>query len=519
MSSGAKKYDVVVIGGGHNGLTTAAFLGKRGRKVLVLERRAVLGGLASGGEFHAGYRSAGILDDTAALRRGLVAELGLERFGLRFEKEPAPVLALQKGGSGNGILLAHNPAKNGSELSAHDAKRYAEYRAFFSRVGNLVRDVFSETPPNIINPTMGELFSLGKKGLTLKLMGKKDMLEVLRIGPMCVADWLNEWFESELLKSCLAAPALFASCTGPWSGGTTANLIMHEALSAAPVEGGSPALVKSLADCAASYGVEIRTGAAVQEIQVSSGSARGVVLADGEVIAAKVIASSLDPHTTFLALISAQEISHQLEERVKNVRARGTTAKIHLALNTVPRFACRPQTVVAHARAGETLDDLERSFDASKYRRFSDRPMLDIRLPSVTNPELAPSGHAVMSVLVHFAPYRLDAGWSDATRDELGQRVINVISDYIPGFQDMIVGGEILVPPDIESRYGTFGGHLFHGEQALDQLLARPFPEAAQYRTPLGGLFLCGSGSHPGGGITCGPGALAAKAILATDIS
>lgn len=509
------RYDVITIGAGANGLTAAAMLAKAGRKVLVLERRKIVGGLCAGEEFARGYRTPGVFNSTAGMRRSVSDKLELEKHGLRFCAEAPSVLVAQRKDKGPGVLIHRDPAKMAKELGDEDRKSYAEYRAFLNRIKPIVKGVFDESPPDLEKKNPAELLRLGKLALALRMLGKKDMMEVLRIGPMCVADWLNEYFRSDLLKAGLCWPALEASFTGPWSPGTNANLILRECMEELPVAGGAQALAKALEAAAKAQGVEIRTGAEVQRILVKGGRASGVKLEDGQEISADTIASSCDPRTTFLNLIEGKHIPFQVEQRISNFRARGTSAKLHLALKTPLRFACRPDHKVEYAFTGQDVNQIEKSFDAVKYSRFSDWPILDIYVPSESAPSLAPSGGSVVSISVHYVPYKLSGGWSDQRKDDLGARVMEVLEDLAPGVSDTVVGGEVLSPHDIEQRYNTSEGHLYHGEHALDQLLVRPIPECARYHTPIEGLFLCGSGSHPGGGVTCAPGSLAATAIVA----
>ncbi len=511
----SKKYDVVIIGAGHNGLTAAAFLAQKGRKVLVVEQREVTGGLAAGHEFHPGYRSAGVLQDTAGVRRWVVAGLGLEKHGLAFHEAASPVFVPRL--EGRGLELSREPGAAAEELhhhSAQDAERYGEYRTFLARIAPVLRRLLDRPPPEIFEPRFGDLLDLGRSALALRLLGKRDMMEVLRIAPMCVADYLGEWFESELLKAALAGPAIASTWTGPWSPGTNLSLLLDEAHSAGPVKGGPQALIAALERAAEALGVEIRTGSRVESLELRGGRVAGVRLEGGELIEAGRVAASCDPKQVFLRLLPAGSSPRKSEQDIVNYRARGTTAVVNLALSSYPQLACRPDLTPAVIRTGETLDDLERAFDPVKYRQFSEQPALDVHVPTIETPALAPAGHHVFSILVSSAPYNLEGGWNDERKAELYQRVVSSLSRYAPDLEDAIVGSEVLAPADLETSYGVTGGHLYHGEHSTDQLVVRPTPECARYRTPFEGLFLCGSGSHPGGGITCAPGALAARVML-----
>ncbi len=509
----SERYDVVVIGAGHNGLAAAALLAKGGRKTLVVERREVVGGLAASEEFHPGYRSAGVLHDTSAVRPWVVEALELKRHGLALREEAPPVFVPER--QGDGLLLWRDPGKAAVELTAADGARYVEYRAFLARLAPVFRRLTDRPPADLAEPGFRGALQLGRAALALRRLGKSAMLEVMRILPASAADWLGEWFEAELLKAALAAPAIWATWTGPRSPGTTANLLLAETTAGPPVAGGPAALTAALETAARAGGVEIRSGAGVERLMMQNGAVTGVRLEGGEEVGAAAVLASCDPRSLFLRLLPPGALPGRLRRDIGNFRARGTTAKIHLALSGYPDLAGRPGLLAESIRIGESLEEQERAFDAVKYRRFSARPVLDVQVPTLETPELAPAGHHVFSILVHFAPYDLEKGWSEEQKERLLQAVMAVLSRYAPGLEDLVVGREVLSPVDLESRYGVSGGHVHHGEHATDQLVVRPTPECARYATPFAGLYLCGSGSHPGGGLTCAPGALGARAVLA----
>lgn len=514
----SQRYDVIVIGAGHNGLTTTALLAEKGFQVLVLERRAVVGGLAAGEAFHPGYRSEGLLHDTGRVRPWVVEALALRHHGLELRPQ-SPALFLPEV-EGPGLLLESDADKAHAELATRcdqDARSYRDFRAFLGRIAPVLRRVVDQPPADLSDPSFADLLRLGRAGLSLRGLGARDMMEVLRIAPMCVADWLNEYFEDELLKTGLAATALEGCWAGPWSPGTVTNFLWLESMVERQVVGGGAALVAALDKAVRAHGATVRCNAAVEEVLPGDGTWT-VRLAGGESFEAGKVAAACDPRQLFLDLLPSTALSASLEREASLIRARGITAKVHLALSGYPSFAGRPDLRPEWIRIGDSLDDLERSFDPVKYRQMAIRPALDIRVPTVApgapSRGLAPDGHHVVSILAHGVPQPLEGGWNETAKETLYRTVVETLARYAPGVESLIVGQEVISPLELESTYGTGGGHLFHGEHAIDQLLVRPAPGCTGYRTPIPGLFLCGSGSHPGGGLTCAPGALAARTIL-----
>ncbi len=510
----SKSYDIIVIGGGHNGLTAALTLAAKNKKVLVLEKRPVLGGIAAGEEFHPGYSTAGLLHDTGNFRKKLIQEFNLQKFGLKINPERPTVGILSK--EGQCLQLStdtESAARAISTFSERDAAGYKEYQAFILAIRPFLQNLLDELPPDLSALGTKQLWGLFKKGITLRRLGKKTMMELLKVAPMSVADFLNEKFETQFIKAGIAAPALYGSFTGPWSSYTTLNLLMWECMATGQVVGGPQALINALEQAAKTAGVEIRTNAPADKIMLDANrTVTGVKLQGGEVLNARCVASSCTPHVTFYDLLQPSQISHSLEHSVKHYRARGTTAKVNLAVNKPIAFNGTED--LEFARTGNSFDEMERAFDPAKYRAFSPEPVLDIHVPTVSNPQLAPSGHAVVSVLVHYAPYDLKEGWKADAKKKLLDRVLKTLEGYSPGITTALVGSEVLSPADLEERYSLTNGHIYHGEHAVDQLLTRPFPLCAQYTTPVPGLYLCGNGSHPGGGITGMPGYLGAQTML-----
>jgi phytoene dehydrogenase-like protein len=479
------RYDVIVIGAGPNGLATAAKLAQAGRRVVVVERRDRIGGLAATDEFHPGFHGIGMFHHTSSVRPRAVRDLGLERHGLTL-RDRASVFASD----------------------------YRRFRKYLESLRGILEDFIDGPPVDPVDIESNPLVPTLKRALRLRRLGGAGMMELLRLPPMSAADWLGEWFEDDLLKATLALPAVAGTYTGPRSPASNFNLLLCEAARGhREIVGGAPALVRALDAAARAAGAEIRTDAAVEQIRVDSGGVGGVRLENGEEIAAARVAASCDPRTTF-ALLARGAAPQRLEERIATYRMRGTTAQVLFALRAPLAFTGAGDAQVEHARLAPGLDAIERAFDAVKYRRCSDEPVLDVHVASASSEGVAPDGQAVASVLVHFAPHDLDGGWDDAARDRLGDVVVQTLERHAPGIGDTVIARQVLAPTDIESRYGCTGGHWQHGEHALDQLLLRPAPEAAGYRTVVSGLFLCGSGSHPGGGLTCAPGLRAAETML-----
>jgi phytoene dehydrogenase-like protein len=513
--------DVIIIGAGPNGLAAAVRLAKAGRKVVVLERSAAPGGLSAKLEFHPGYTVPGLLHDESLVPRAVAEKLGLlpgtNGHGLSFRKPPATYIAEA---NGPGLLLPADAAAAAEAIgkrSKHDAQSYTALRGFLDRVTPLLSSMLAEAPPSIAPKSAGDFWQIAKRGLSVFRVSRKDLLELARVAPMCVADFLNERFEMPFLVEALAAPAVTSTWFGPWSAGSVTNLLLRECSGGEALAGGPPALIAALLAASRAAGAELRTGAEIKRIRLDKGKVAGVTLASGETIDAPIVLSSADPKRTMLKLLPPGALPLHIEEEFDNLRARGSAAKIHLALSGPLQLTGSDgrQDEAIHIGGGH-VDDLERAFDAIKYRRFSERPHLEIRVPTVADPSLAPAGHHVVSILASFAPYALDGGWTDEARERLGDAVLAVLEQHAPGVRQKIVAQEILTPPDLETRFALTGGQLHHGEIALDQLLMmRPTPSAPRYRTVVPGLFLGGSGSHPGGGVRPTAGLLAAEAVLA----
>ena len=495
---------IVIIGGGINGLTAAALLSKRGRKVLLLEARKTLGGLASRSSFHDGFHVPGILHDTSRFRPVIEKALNLEKFGVK-RIQPPSLLAPQLDGA---LLSIERDAING-QVTEEDRENFAAFRGFIDRISPTISKICEQPAPN----PEGSLFPLALKALKLRLLGRRDMVEILRVGPMCAGDWMRDRFQSEALGAALAYDGIEGCFLGPWSAGTAFNLLISSCLRGLPVEGGPQALVESLRAAAEDAGAEIRTDAPVSQIHLNDNGICGVSLSNGDKLEADTVAATCDPKQLFLRLMDQSLLPTRLLHDVKHFRARGTSAKIHLALDGPLKTTSGEE--VAHLRTGSTLDALERAFDASKYHLFAENPVLDVTVPSMSNPSLCPEDKHVVSIMAHAVSYDLKGGWDDSSRTSLAEAVISTLEAHCPNLSSQIIAREVLTPQDLEQRFLLTGGHIHHGEHALDQLLfMRPTAQCAQHKTPVKGLYLCGSGCHPGGGITGAPGWLGAQQIL-----
>lgn len=519
----------VVIGAGHNGLVTAARLAKAGLRVIVLERRGQIGGAATTEEFHPGFRCDTGAHRLGGLRPEVVRELKLARHGLRLVR-PDPTLFAPLP-DGRYLLLRRDPVDTATSIRAiapADAARWPEFSARMAAIVGFLEKLHAIAPPRVLAGDRSDVLKMLKLGARLRLAGRETMIDVLRTLPMSVAELVDEWFESEPLKGVLAAGGVDGLDHGPRAAGTAHLLLHHHAWTdgASPrspsfVQGGMVALADALAAAARAAGAELRTGVEVAAIRVRDGRATGVRLTDGTAIDANRVASSADPQRTFLELLDPAALEAGFLRAVRNIRYRGACAKVHLALGDLPRFTAAPyDDGDAHLHGlisiSPDLEYLERAHDDAKYGEPSHRPYLEAVIPTLHSPSLAPAGKHVMSIRVQYAPYRLkDRDWDDAGRDELGDRVVRTLADYAPDLPGLIEAREVLTPVDLERRFGLTQGNIDHGAMTLDQLfLMRPVPGWARYRTPIEGLYLCGAGAHPGGGVTGSPGYNSAAEIL-----
>ena len=521
----ATRRDVVIIGGGHNGLVTAFYLAKAGFKPLVLERREQVGGAAVTDEFHPGFRCSTLAHSAGPIRPDIVCDMQLEKHGLQFITPDTCVSALSPDGRALSLYQdANKSAQAIAAFSQKDAAKYPEFERSLEKISRVIAEALATTPPDIDQPSSGDLWSMLKTGRALRNLGKRDMYRVLRWGPMAVADLVGEYFENELLRAVIAARGIFGSFLGPWSAGSSLQLLIraagdpHPAGSACYAAGGMGALTEAMASVAKAAGVEIRTAAEVIEIRVKDGSATGVLLGTGEEISAKAVISNADPKRTLLKLTDPTHLSPDFVQKLQHYRGNGTVAKVNLALAGLPDFTALQNgdgsALKGRIHIGPEIDDLERAFDESKYGNFSRQPYLEVAIPSLTDSTLAPQGKHVMSIYMQYAPYKLKGDW-ESQRKALGQTVVQTLAQYAPNLPELILTHRIITPQDLEDVYGLTGGQIFHGDLALDQFFTmRPLLDWARYRTPIENLYLCGSGTHPGAGLTGGSGANAAREIL-----
>lgn len=516
--------DVIVIGGGVNGLVAAAWLAKRRLSVTVLEQREVAGGAAVTTEFSPGFRGPTLSHALGPISRDVMKAFRLDRAGLEF-LTPDPALTTV-GRDGRAIVFHRDQVLTAGSINAvspGDAVRWGEFLKVTQRLSALAATLGRHAPPSLDEVTARDWWRLLKLGRKARALGRRDLARVVRWLPMAVADVSAEWFSSELLQAAISAHAIFGNPAGPWSAGTGAMLLQRLSADPMPVgsgvtlRGGPGALADVLVKIAGRAGARVRTDARTTRIVTRKGKASGVVLDNGEELDAKVILAAVDPKRTFIDLIDPSDLPPTFLERVRHIRARGVTAKINLALAELPVFAPfvgDPLPLRGRVLIAPDVDYLERAFDATKYGEMSAEPWLEIAIPSMADSSLAAENRHVMSIYVHFAPRHLRHGEWDDKREALYQAVMRVLEPYAPTLSSLVVGREVLTPDDLERRWGLSGGHIFHGEPALDQSwVARPLLGWSQYRSPIPSLYLGSAGVHPGGGLTGLPGLLAARTV------
>ena len=518
--------DVVVIGAGHNGLACASYLARSGRKVLVLETADRPGGLAATREFADGFRVSAAAHLLTMLNPGIARDLGLERHGLEFAARNLKTVAL--GDDGERVVFEGGGV---SGVSADDAAAYAEFQRQNRRFARVLAGFCSRPLPRLVERRRSDDLALAKLAWNLRTLGKADMRELLRVGAINIYDVAAEKFSSALLKAAVSMDAVLGSHMGPRSPNTVYSYLhrhMNDAAGAtgpAVVKGGMGALGAAFAAAAESAGAEIRYGNRVTGIDLAerprqeSYRAAGVTLADGTRITAGLVVSNADLKTTF-RLVGPLNLDAGFVRRVHNFRARGVTAKLHLALDGLPEFrGADAGDAGARLLLASSMDDIESAFDHAKYGEFSQTPVMEISIPTVYDPSLAPEGKHVLSALAQYAPYELKSGWNTG-REAFQAVCLRRLETLAPGIGELVRSVELLAPPDLEAAFGLCGGHWHHGEIALDQaLFTRPVPGANRYAAPVPGLYLCGASSHPGGGIHGLAGRNAAREVMAREAS
>ena len=510
--------DVVIIGGGHNGLVCAAYLAKAGKKVTVLEAADQVGGAAATREFAPGFK-ASVAHLLYLLDKDISKQLGLEQHGLRIAKAGLNTIALAE--DGNHITISAERVDGGG-LSSQDQASYTEYRRFMSKFAGVIGGLHNKIPPRITYQRK-DLIALGKTALNLRMMGRADMREFLRIAGINIYDILKENFDNPLLKGALSLDAVLGTNSGPRSNNSVFTALHRmsgntgKAAGAVSIPaGGMGAVTEALAGAARKFGADIRTGSPVSEILMDGNAVAGVQLDNGEQITAATVVSNADPKTTILELLGARHVEAEFAQKIGNIRAQGNAAKLHLALDGLPDFKGISQDQLGERLViAPNVEYVERAFNHCKYGEYSSKPVAEITLPSIHDSSLAPPGKHVLSAIIQYAPRKLGMGWL-AGKAAFLDIVMELLDSYAPGIREKVLTAELLTPEDIEHDFRMAGGHWHHGEMSLDQfLMLRPVPKSAQYKTPVDGLYFCGAGCHPGGGVMGSAGKNAASVVLA----
>ena len=519
------RYHAIVIGGGHNGLTAAAYLARAGRKVLVLERRHVVGGAAVTEEVFPGFHFSVCSYVVSLLRPEIIRELDLPRHGLEILPLDGTFTPMP---DGNYLWRVNDHAKTRREIARHsrlDAEAYDEYGQAMINMARFVKPLLDMTPPDPLTRNPRELLRLLSLGRRFRALADRDRYNQIQLMTMSAADFLDQWFETDVLKATMAASGIIGTFLGVRSPGT-AYVLLHHYMGEIDgafrswgfARGGTGAISNAIAGAAREAGAEVRTNAPVASIRTDNGRATGVVLEDGSELSADVVVSSVDPHLTFLKFLDSNELPPEFVRDVRRFKLRGSSGKVNFALDALPDFTCLPGTG-RHLRGAisisPSVDYMERAYDQAKYGEFSARPYIDIVIPTLTDPSIAPPGRHVMSCFVQYAPYHLASGSWDDRRDAFGKAVVDAVAEYAPNIRDIILHQQVVTPLDLEREWGLSEGNIFQGELTLEQLFfLRPVPGWAQYSTPVRNLWMCGSAAHPGGGIMGAPGRNAARRIL-----
>jgi phytoene dehydrogenase-like protein len=526
----SQSYDAIIIGGGHNGLICAAYLARAGRKVLVLERRHLVGGAAVTEEINPGFKYTVCSYVVSLLRPQIIADLNLPDHG--FELLPlngtlTPML------NGDHLMRWHDAGETRLELMRHsaaDAEAYEHFAMLMYHLGMAVRPMLGTTPTD---PTSLSPVALSRMADLAKQFGKKAeyLYDLAKLMTMSSGDFVEQWFETPALQGTLASSGIIGTFLGPRSPGS-AYVMLHHYMGEIDGEfrawglprGGMGGVSEAIASSARAFGAEIRCEAGVSNVIVQGGKAVGVALSDGEEIYAKSVISSVDPKLTFEHLVDAEHLPDEFRKHIARYKIRGSSGKVNLSLDALPKFTCLQHLSEAEQIAylsgamsiSPNINYLERAFDDAKYGHYSRKPYMDMVIPSLIDPTLAPPGKHVVSLFCAYAPYDLAEGTWEDHRDGFGDAVINTLAEYAPNLKDIILHRQVLSPWDMEQQMGLTQGNIFHGELTLEQLFfLRPAPGYADFTTPVRSMYMCGSGCHPGGGVMGAPGKLAAERIIA----
>jgi phytoene dehydrogenase-like protein len=522
----ANKFDAIIIGGGHNGLVTAAYLARAGRKVVVLERRELLGGCSVTEEIWPGFRVSTAAYLASLLQERIVRDLELKRFGYLIDpKDPAFFSAFP---DGRHFFMWQDERKTLDEIakfSKRDAEIYPAYEQHLEKLAQVVESLLLTTPPDFPPRGVGDFIEYLKLAGRMRKLSRREMVGLVKIFTQSAADFLGDWFESPEVKVTLATDGVIGANGGPRSPGT-AYILLHHCMGGVGgkrglwgfVRGGMGAISEAIAQSARSHGADVRVSAPVQRILINDGHVRGVALENGEEIEAPLVASNVDPHVTFLKLVDERDIDPEFRKSIQQFRTEGTSLKMNLALAGVPDFRALPGAGPHHRATMHicpSVEYVERAWDDAKYGRPSERPLLEMTIPTMYDPSLAPAGRHIMGIFLQYAPYTLRGLKWDDIRESYADHVLSIIEEYAPNIRSIVIARQVLSPLDLERRFGITGGNIFHGEMSLDQMFVmRPVAGWARYRMPVRGLYLCGSGAHPGGGVMGAPGYNAAREIL-----